>query len=77
MAALTEGRFRLFLFESSTHVLWAEEVAQEEGIPVEVVPAPEEARDRCGLSIRTFPERAGELEELLREEGIPYQLHEG
>lgn len=77
MADVTEGRFRLFLFESSTHVLWAEEVAQEEGIPVEVVPAPEDTRDRCGLSIRTFRERAGEMEGRLREEGIPYQLHHG
>jgi len=65
----------LFLLESSTHVFWAEEVARDEGIPVEVIPAPKEARDSCGLAIRTLPERADDLATLLREEGIPFKTH--
>lgn len=64
---------RIFLFESSTHVLWAEEIARDERIPVEVIPAPEEARDRCGLAIRTLQERGEALRALLEKEGIPFQ----
>jgi hypothetical protein len=65
----------LFLFESTTRVLWAEEVAGEGGVPVEVVPAPPGVEDICGLALRTLPERAGALASLLEAEGIPYRLH--
>jgi len=68
-----EGDPGLFLFESTTHVFWAEEVAQEEGVPVEVVPAPPGMRDTCGLALRTPHHRASSLEAVLRGEGIPFQ----
>ena len=51
--------------------MWAEEVAQEEGIPVEVISAPEETRDSCGLAIRTFRTHAEALLRVLAAEGIP------
>jgi hypothetical protein len=63
----------LFLFESATHVMWAEEVAREERVPVEVVPAPEGMDDICGLAIRTLPNQDGAFEGILREEGIPFK----
>jgi len=63
----------LFLFASTTDVLWAEEVAEEEGIPVEVVPAPEEMEDVCGLAIRTVGKQAHALETLLEAEGITFR----
>lgn len=65
----------LFLFDSSTHVMWAEEVAQEEGVPVEVVPAPRGLKDVCGLALRTPANNAGALERLLTEEGINFRRH--
>ena len=65
----------LFLFDSSTHVMWAEEVAQEEGVPVEVVPAPRGLKDVCGLALRTSAKYAGGLERLLTEEGIDFRRH--
>lgn len=73
MTADGEESLRIFLFESSTHVLWAEEVAREEGIPVEVISAPEEAGDSCGLALRTLREREEALAALLREEEIPFR----
>ncbi|MFO8175982.1 MAG: DUF3343 domain-containing protein [Gemmatimonadota bacterium] len=73
MRADGEDSLCIFLFESSTHVLWAEEVALEEGIPVEVIPAPEEARDSCGLALRTLGEREEALAALLEEEEIPFR----
>jgi hypothetical protein len=64
-----------FLFESSTHVLWAEEVAGEAGIPVAVIPAPAETRDTCGLAIQTFSNFAGPFMDILKEEEIPFKRH--
>jgi len=66
-----------FLFDTTTHVLWAEEVAGEKGIPVEVVPAPGDARDICGLAIQTLVSQTPALRRLLDEEGIPFQEHAG
>ena len=63
----------VYLFESGTHVLWAEEVARERGIPVEVVPAPPGFSDLCGLAIRTTVGHAAALEASLEEEGIVFR----
>ncbi len=65
---------RTYLFESGTHVLWAEEVAKEREIPVEVVPAPSGFSDLCALAIRAFADAAPALETLLEEEGISFRV---
>jgi hypothetical protein len=65
---------RIYLFESGTHVLWAEEVAAERGVPVEAVPAPPGFSDHCGLAIRAFASAGQALERLLREEGISFRV---
>lgn len=61
-----------FLFPTTTQVLWAEEVALEGGVPVEIVPAPAGHKKLCGLALRTFKKRGPEVERLLEEEGIPF-----
>lgn len=55
--------------------MWAEEVAVERKMPVEVVPAPREAKAKCGIAIRTLPDRIEAMEKLFQDEGIPYRLH--
>lgn len=62
----------LFTFETTHQALWAEDTARERGIPVEVVPAPPEARAKCGIALRTFADRAEELAAALTEEGIEF-----
>lgn len=66
---------RLYLFETNTLLFWAEEVAGEAGIPVEVVPAPEGAEDICGLALRTWADRGEKLESLMEKDGIPFRVH--
>jgi hypothetical protein len=68
-------REAFFLFEDTTQVLWAEEVAREEGIPVEVVPAPVESEDLCALALRTLPGKVEVLAGFLEEEGIGFRTH--
>ncbi len=62
----------LFTFETTHHALWAEEVAQDRGIPAEVVPAPPAARARCNLALETLAEEADHLAEELAREGVPH-----
>jgi hypothetical protein len=64
-----------FFFAGTDHVLWAEEVARERGIPAEVVPTPKGIRRRCRLSLRTVAAQARELEEALRQEEIEFRRY--
>ena len=73
MTEVDPGFSPFYVFPTTTHVFWAEEVALEKGIPVEVVPAPPGLKKVCGLAIRTLAGRAEELESLLEAEGIPFQ----
>lgn len=65
---------RLFLFDTTNHAMWAEEVAQDRSVPAELVNAPPEAEDKCGLALRTLPDRIPTLESAFSEVGIPYEL---
>lgn len=64
----------VFTFDTTHHALWAEEVAQEAGIPAEVIPAPPAARARCNLALETLPEDAARLAHALAAEGVPHAL---
>jgi hypothetical protein len=62
----------LFTFGTTHHALWAEEVALERGIPVQVVPTPPAALARCNLALETFPEVEAELAAALGDAGVPF-----
>jgi hypothetical protein len=64
----------VFTFETTHHALWAEEVAREAGIPVEVVPAPPAARARCNLALETLPDDVEHLAGTLTREGVPHRI---
>jgi hypothetical protein len=67
----------LLVFDSSNAVLWAEEVAEDAGVPVEVVPAPAASRAKCDLALLTTLARSAELEEALAREGVPFRAWTG
>jgi hypothetical protein len=62
----------LFTFDTTHMALWAEEVAQDSGIPAEVVPAPPEARAKCGLAVATLERFVDPLAEALGEAGVDF-----
>lgn len=68
-------RASIFTFDTTTHAMWAEEVAGRKGIPAEVIAAPADSRAKCDLALRTLPERMDELAEALREEGIEFRIY--
>jgi hypothetical protein len=63
----------LLTFDSTHHALWAEDLARERRIPVEVVPAPPAANARCNLALETLPEELDGLSSMLAEEGVPHR----
>ncbi|MBW3536006.1 MAG: DUF3343 domain-containing protein [Gemmatimonadetes bacterium] len=65
----------VFTFETTHQAMWAEDVALERGVPAEVIPAPPEARAKCGLALQTLSDRAEELEGAMRDEGIEFHRH--
>ncbi len=65
---------QVFTFDTTHHALWAEEVAQEAAIPVEVIPAPPAAHARCNLALAAYPEDISRLSDELRAQGVPFSL---
>ena len=74
---MTEGASPLFTFETTHMALWAEDTALERGIPAEVVPAPPQAKAKCGLALRTTAPRFDELAQALRAEGVSFGTFAG
>ena len=50
-----------------------EEVADDVGVPVEVVPAPADSAAKCDLALLTTLARAPELQHALAAEGVPFR----
>ena len=66
-----------FIFETTHHAMWAEDVARDRAIPAQVVPAPPDGGARCGVALRTPMHRASELAQALDEERILYTILKG
>lgn len=64
----------VFTFETTHHAMWAEDVAREQAIPVEVVPAPPDGGAKCGAALRVASLRSNELAAALRSEGILFRI---
>lgn len=52
--------------------LWAEEVAGERGLPVELVPAPPGSDALCDLALETFPHLGEAVAAALTEAGVEF-----
>lgn len=62
-----------FIFDSTNAALWAEEVAKEQGIPVDVVAAPAGSDAKCDLALVTLATRADDLQRELRAAGVAFR----
>jgi hypothetical protein len=67
---------RILVFDTTHHAMWAEEVAREQGVAVEVVPAPEGVDAKCGMALEVLPDSLESLQAALSKEGIPYRVWE-
>lgn len=66
---------KILVFDTTHHAMWAEEVAREQGVAVEVVPAPEGVDAKCGMALEVLPESLDGLQSLLSKEGIPFKVY--
>ncbi len=66
-----------FVFDTTTAALWAEEVAQAERIPCEVVPAPAASQAKCDLALVTLSSHGVALGEALTREGVRHRIWSG
>ena len=71
---MSESGFSVFTFDTTHHAMWAEDVAREHEIPVDVVPAPPDGGARCGAALRVPGPRSDELAAMLKGEGILYRV---
>ncbi len=65
---------RVFVFKTTHHAMWAEDVAREQSIPAEVVPAPPQSEAKCGIALKIQAAGAPELAAALDREGIVYEM---
>lgn len=64
---------RIVVFDTTHHALWAEEVARDKGIAVEVIPAPKGVDAKCGMALEVLEESFEDLKALFAQEGIPFK----
>ena len=67
----------VFLFPTTHMALWAEEVAGEAGLPVELVPAPPGAVGLCDLALETHEHLADPVTDALRGAGVDFTRPRG
>ncbi len=70
---MSEEPHPTLVFDSTNAALWAEEVAGENAIPVELVPAPSESDAKCDLALITLAMHLATLEEALTSAGVPFR----
>lgn len=64
----------VYVFDTTHHALWAEEVARRLALGAQVVPAPAEAKANCDLALEVLAEDAATLEKELRERGVQFAI---
>ncbi|HEX7051436.1 MAG TPA: putative Se/S carrier-like protein [Longimicrobiales bacterium] len=67
----------VLVFDTTHHALWAEEIALERGLAVQVIPAPPAAAARCDLALETLPEDVEALTAALAAAGVAFRIYEG
>lgn len=66
---------KILIFDTTHHAMWAEELAKEQNLPVEVVPAPEGVDAKCGMALEVLPDAFDNLQTLLQKEGVPFKVY--
>ena len=65
----------ILTFDTSHHALWAEQVATRQRLGAQVVPAPPEAKAKCGLALECLDEDLTALRRALEGERVPYTVY--
>ena len=66
---------RIVTLDTTHHALWAEQLALDMGLGVQVVSAPKESGSQCGIALESLPEDLPALTAAMDEAGIVYRLY--
>ena len=61
-------------FDTTHHALWAEEIAREHALGVQVINAPAVAKAKCGLALEALEEDLAALQSALDSAGVAYRI---
>ena len=64
---------RVFVFDTTHHALWAEQIALESALGAQVIPAPADSKAKCDLALEVLEEDAEALLAGLREQGVEFK----
>ena len=64
----------LLVFDTTHHALWAEQLARELALGVEVVPAPAASQAKCDLALEYLPEDEAALLRVLQSAGVAFRI---
>lgn len=67
----------ILTFDTTHHALLAEELAREQGIGAEIIPAPSDAKARCDLALEFLIAEKSALLELLESADVAYVVYRG
>ena len=67
----------LLVFDTTHHALWAEQLARERLLGVEVVPAPAASGAKCDLALEYLPEDESALLDALHASAVPFRIWRG
>ncbi len=63
---MTQGTFRVLIFESVSSVLVAEKILKDAGIPNKIIPVPRYLSSDCGVCIRVDAGNLSQINEILQ-----------
>jgi hypothetical protein len=67
----------ILTFDTTHHALYAEEIAREQGIGAEIVPAPSDAAARCDLALEFMLVEKQQLCDALDAAGVAFKVYRG
>ncbi len=63
---MTDGKtYCVALFDTVSHVMKAEKLLKEAGVPYKIIPVPKSISSDCGVCVRFLPEQKETIMELL------------
>ena len=67
----------ILTFDTTHHALFAEEIARENGIGAEIIPAPSDSRAKCDLALEFMLAEKELLLSLLTSQDVAFIVHRG
>jgi hypothetical protein len=65
----------VFVFDTTHHALWAEQLVLDARVAAQVIPAPADTEARCDLALECLSTDREVVERVLRGAGVPFRAY--